>query len=252
MKALDRNRDKRFETASDLGDALEKAARDAGWLGNHKDVATHLESVLGTDISAQRDAVRSWLARSEPSQRFEGKMLQPPVSQPSVPKDAETKVAEGAPGVSSVSSAIIQVPGAAGQPVPSTVPPRKRSRAWIVAAGLAVLLLTGGLFAAQAMRKSIPTVAATQPPPPTATLITPTATTPVTPVMQPITTATDETATVAVAPTHVVTHGGISKVGGHGTVKPTSTATSANTTVTPTPTSTSAATVDDISKNPYR
>jgi serine/threonine protein kinase len=252
MKALDRNRDKRFETMSDLGDALEKAARDVGWLGNHKDVAAHLESVLGTDISAQRDAVRSWLARSEPSQRFEGTMLKPPNSQPSIPKDAETQAREAAPGVSSVSSAIIQVPSTAGQPAPLMVPPQKRSRAWIVAAALAVLLLTGGLFAAQAMRKSIPAVAATQPPP-TATLVTPTTTTPVAPVMQPIST-TDETATVAVAPSHVVAHGGISKVGGHGTVKPTSTATSANTTVTvqPTPTSTSAATVDDISKNPYR
>ena len=253
MKALDRNRDKRFDTASDLGDALEKAARDAGWLGNHKDVAAHLESVLGTDISAQRDAVRSWLARSEPSQRFEGTSLRLPVSQPNTPKDAETKIADGAPGVSSVSSAIIQVPSTVGQPVPlMELPPRKRSRAWIVGALLGVFLVTGGLFAAQAMRKPMPL--ATQPPPPTVVPAVTTAATTIVANVQPVAT-TDDTATATAAPTHttIATHGGFSKPGGHGTVKPASTAISTPTaTVQPTATPTSASTVDDISKNPYR
>jgi serine/threonine-protein kinase len=261
MRALDRDRDKRFPTASDLGDALEKAARDASWLGNHKDVASHLESVLGTDISAQRDAVRSWLSRSEPSQRFEGMIVHPvPVpSQPSFPKDTDTKVAEAAPGgVSSVSSAIIQVPGSLpseGQPIPlMELPPRKRSRAWMVGAALGVLLVGGGVIAVASTHKTSP-VAAT-PPQPTVTATQPAATvTAVVAIQSATTSAATSDAPSTPSATHaavVANHNGGAKPGGHPAVKPTSTATSATVTTVATSTATSAATVDDISKNPYR
>src|SRR6185312_14874139 len=66
-KALERDRAKRYATAAEFADALERASRVVGALGTHKDVASHLDAVLGTEISAQRDAVRAWLARSEPS-----------------------------------------------------------------------------------------------------------------------------------------------------------------------------------------
>jgi serine/threonine-protein kinase len=66
-RALERDRTKRYSTAAEFADALERASRVVGALGTHKDVAAHLEIVLGTEISQQRDAVRAWLARSEPS-----------------------------------------------------------------------------------------------------------------------------------------------------------------------------------------
>ena len=66
-RALERDRSKRYSTAAEFADALERASRVVGVLGTHKDVASHLEAVLGTEISQQREAVRAWLARSEPS-----------------------------------------------------------------------------------------------------------------------------------------------------------------------------------------
>jgi serine/threonine-protein kinase len=96
MQALERDIDKRFTTAAIFAETLEKAALDAGLLGAPRDVAAHLELVIGTDISQQRDAVRAWLARSEPSrqgdQRVDGTPPQSPTSSPvsakSLPNEA--------------------------------------------------------------------------------------------------------------------------------------------------------------------
>ncbi|MCC6898513.1 MAG: serine/threonine protein kinase [Polyangiaceae bacterium] len=68
MKALDRDRDKRYATAAEFADALERAATAAGQLAPPKELAQYVKSVLGEEIEQQRDAVRAWLARSEPSQ----------------------------------------------------------------------------------------------------------------------------------------------------------------------------------------
>jgi serine/threonine protein kinase len=67
MKALSRDVDQRFATAQDFGDELEKAARALGSVGSVRDVAECLQEVIGVDLTQQRDAVRAWLARSEPS-----------------------------------------------------------------------------------------------------------------------------------------------------------------------------------------
>ena len=262
MKALDRDADKRWRTASDLADALEKAARDAGALGSHKDVAAHLDSVLGTDISAQRDAVRAWLARSEPSQRFSASL-------PHMATPSQTTKPEGGPStVSSVSSAVLQVPGSSPSQAPMTplaameLPARKRSRVWLGAGAVGVLLALGGiaLFSTRVMRP--PPQTATQPPPPTTAPAAPAVNAPVqtaaaqtaavqaaAPVENTVAAAESASATHA-APTHVRTI--FPKAGGHITVRPTATA--AATTATPQTTSTAspATTVDDISKNPYR
>jgi hypothetical protein len=66
-RALDRDRTRRYATAAEFAESLERASRVVGALGTHKDVAAHLEAVLGTEISQQREAVRAWVARSEPS-----------------------------------------------------------------------------------------------------------------------------------------------------------------------------------------
>ncbi len=67
MKALSRDVDERYATAQDFGDELEKAARALNSVGSVRDVAECLQEVIGADLSQQRDAVRAWLARSEPS-----------------------------------------------------------------------------------------------------------------------------------------------------------------------------------------
>ncbi len=104
MQALERDIDKRFKTAAIFAETLEKAALDAGLLGAPRDVAAHLELVIGTDISQQRDAVRAWLARSEPSrqgdQRLDGTPPPVPASSPvsakSLPSEQSLTRVDGA------------------------------------------------------------------------------------------------------------------------------------------------------------
>ncbi len=266
MKALERDRDKRWPDASELADALEKAARETNCLGSHKEVATHLEGVLGTDISAQRDAVRAWLSRSEPSQRYDGSHAYSGVpGAPASHSGSQPSLSQSKPGVSSVSSAVIQLPGthpsqsglATTGPSPIELPPRSRSRVWIGGAAAGVLLVVGIVVfmsmhntpnaAAPAQDKGV----ATQAPVTTAATVTQTS--------QPIASAPTATADTAAPPTTThaggaVTHvGTFPKVGPHATVKPVTTATSAPTATTqPTQTAAPTSTVDDISKNPYR
>jgi eukaryotic-like serine/threonine-protein kinase len=67
MKSLDRDPEKRFPTASVFADELEKAARTCASIASVREVADYVQKVLGQDISQQREAVRAWLAQSEPS-----------------------------------------------------------------------------------------------------------------------------------------------------------------------------------------
>jgi eukaryotic-like serine/threonine-protein kinase len=62
-RALSRDREARYPTAAAFADDVEQAVREVGPVGTHRDVAKYLQSVLGTEIAQQRDAVRSWLAR---------------------------------------------------------------------------------------------------------------------------------------------------------------------------------------------
>jgi len=267
MKALERDRDKRWPTASDLGDALEKVASDAGVLGSHKEVAAHLDSVLGTDISAQRDAVRAWLARSEPSQRFSGSLPHVAAAAAAV----ETAVANPVkgPDVSSVSSAVLQVPGSSSSQTPAPplaameLPARRRSRVWLGAGAVGVVLALGGIavFSAHGGLKGAPN-AATPPPAPSATVASAPATTAAPAIAAPVVTAepqkpetTPESGASAPATTHAIaTHVHFTKHVGQTNVRTTTTAAATQTTAPPPPTSTAspANTVDDISKNPYR
>ncbi|HSQ63512.1 MAG TPA: serine/threonine-protein kinase [Polyangiaceae bacterium] len=252
MKALERDPAQRYATAAEFGDALEKAAREVGVLGSHKDVAAHLESVLGTDISAQRDAVRSWLARSEPSQRYN------PMGAPSGIMQSVTRV-EGVPGagVSSVSSAVIPMAGSSPSSAPmppssyaSLPQPRKRMWLWIAAPAAVVLLGVGG-FALKHAATPPPAATTVAPPPITAVSQTtpPAAVAP--PVASPAVAEVASSAPTA-APTHT-SHAGWKPppgTGVHSGTKPPPTST--QTGATPPPTATAAPTVDDISKNPYR
>ncbi|HTJ81760.1 MAG TPA: serine/threonine-protein kinase [Polyangiaceae bacterium] len=75
LRALDRDQTKRFQTAADMADALEAAARDAArehvteaGLASPREVASFVQQILGQEIGAQRESVRAWLAQSDSGQ----------------------------------------------------------------------------------------------------------------------------------------------------------------------------------------
>jgi len=65
-RALARDREGRYPTAAVFADEIERITRRAGLVATHGDVARYIQSVLGEEVNAQRDAVRSWMA-SDPS-----------------------------------------------------------------------------------------------------------------------------------------------------------------------------------------
>jgi serine/threonine protein kinase len=71
-RALERDLERRFQTAAEMADALEGAGRasasanDAG-VASPREVAAYVQGVLGQDIAAQRESVRAWLSQSESS-----------------------------------------------------------------------------------------------------------------------------------------------------------------------------------------
>ena len=73
-KALDREASGRYQTASEMGDAFEKAAMDSAkasatdvGVASPRDVASYVQQILGQEIGAQRESVRAWLAQSDSS-----------------------------------------------------------------------------------------------------------------------------------------------------------------------------------------
>jgi serine/threonine-protein kinase len=75
LRALDRDPEKRFQTAADLADALEAAARESAktsvtdvGVASPREVASFVQAVLGQEIGAQRESVRAWLAQSDSGQ----------------------------------------------------------------------------------------------------------------------------------------------------------------------------------------
>jgi serine/threonine-protein kinase len=230
MKALDRDPQKRYRTGAELADDLEKAARAVRMLATARDVKHCIESVIGTEIEAQREAVRAWLARSEPSKN-QGVPEVPPgqaqsitrieagratrqgsASSPSHPRATSeppggrsptTSSAPPGAHISSVSSAVIQVPPpppayvgpvAAPQPPPAA---RPLSRVvWAVA-----LLALGGLVTFAVMRLrggSSPGAASAGPGATTTSVTVPVVTVPTT--IAPATPATSATNMVPASP----------------------------------------------------
>ncbi len=102
MRSLERDPEKRYASAAVLADELEKAARSIHAIASVREVAEYVQKVLGQDIAQQREAVRAWLAQSEPS-RTELDQRDIIVSAPN-------------PSASSVSSAAISIPPAFGTP----------------------------------------------------------------------------------------------------------------------------------------
>ena len=73
-RALERDPERRYQTAAEMADDLERAARAAAAASPHevgvaspREVAGYVQAALGQDIAAQRESVRAWIAHSEPS-----------------------------------------------------------------------------------------------------------------------------------------------------------------------------------------
>ena len=67
-RALQRSAARRYPTAAAMAAALEAAAHHTlGDAGSPGEVGRCVEMLLGSDLAAQRDAVRGWMAHSEPS-----------------------------------------------------------------------------------------------------------------------------------------------------------------------------------------
>jgi serine/threonine-protein kinase len=190
-RALERDRTKRYTSAAEFAEALERASRVVGALGTHKDVAAHLEAVLGTQISQQREAVRAWLARSEPSRH--GMEPRPEVTsvtkvdrEGSLPKlgrgsdslprlGADPGTTSGVSSVSSVTSAVSppEAPLPSPLPVLPSAGPRRRGALVPVAFVLGVLAvgavawmkLGKGMLAPPVVAAAGPSVAVAAPPP---------------------------------------------------------------------------------------
>ncbi len=280
MRALSRDVGERYATAQEMGDALEKAARALECVGSVRDVSNCLEEVMGVDLSQQRDVVRSWLARSEPSKGGSGPRARPvfdsmvtrveggPTSEPS--KGPGSRAPRSGPvwappeKVSSVSSAVIQLPDVFGPTGPASVgatppAPSRSSRAAIVLVAIVVLVGVGAWGAktyrrsGAAARNVAGQAAAGTSSKPTAEGTTPS--TPSTPSAAAAAgsaaaaTASEPPAPSATAPRPLVGAGGAGR-GGRAPGRPVG---SARTPATAPPTAgTTAAPPDDLSHNPYR
>jgi serine/threonine-protein kinase len=150
MRALERAPDARFSTCAQFADALEAAATGTERIATPRELAAYVTEVLGEEVSAQREAVRAWIARSEPSQ---------------------VGLSPNGVGSSSVSAAAMSLSGPdLSQPATVTQgqPPKGRSPALLFALVLVLLVAVGGgsfLFA----RRTGPhraAAAASQPPAP--------------------------------------------------------------------------------------
>jgi serine/threonine protein kinase len=126
MRALERSPDKRFNTCAQFADALEAAATGRDRIATPRELAAYVTEVLGDEVSAQREAVRAWIARSEPSQ---------------------VGMAPGSAMSSSVSAAAMSLPGVGLDPsqaatLTQSTPPKGRSRVGLF---LLLLLLLGAV-----------------------------------------------------------------------------------------------------------
>jgi serine/threonine-protein kinase len=66
-RALAHDRNRRFRTAAEMAEALERAVNTDGFGGaaSPRELGRFVESVMGAEIVAQREAVRAWLAQHE-------------------------------------------------------------------------------------------------------------------------------------------------------------------------------------------
>jgi serine/threonine-protein kinase len=131
MRALERNPTRRYSTCAQLAEALELAAAQGPGVAAPRDVAVFVKAMLGEEIDKQREAVRAWLASSQPSQAG----LPPPL--PSSPSSVSA-AAMSFPGEDSRSrtdSAVVEIEA-----------PRRSRAPFVAAIGLLVPMAAGAGF----------------------------------------------------------------------------------------------------------
>jgi serine/threonine-protein kinase len=139
MKALARDRDERYSNCQDLADDLERIAAPMKQLAPTREVAGYVGEVIGQEIAQQREAVRTWLARSEPSQAI------PDIVE--IPHSGVPQPLMGAPkGSGGEQSGMVASPISAPLGAPS-LETGGRSRAPVVIAAAAIFgfIVVGGL-----------------------------------------------------------------------------------------------------------
>lgn len=131
LKALSRDPTARFASCAQFADALERATADTlrVRVAPPKDVASYVAEVIGQEIREQRDAVRAWLAFSEPSQ-----------GAPSASSPVSVSAVGSAPTLSVGASDVTVASAVVGLPTP-LLPSRRRRN--LVAGGLLLLLAVG-------------------------------------------------------------------------------------------------------------
>jgi serine/threonine-protein kinase len=262
MKALARELGDRYPTALAMADDLEKAAHANAAMGSVRDVAACLEQVVGSDLSQQREAVRAWLNRSEPSKPsrpggFTG-LTPAPRSRPGYLDSTKTRVegatksepSAAADKVSSVSSAVLQVTSPTQPAEAAAATPRSRAK-WLAAIA-AVAVIAGGIgFGASRLATKTPAPAAALPPAPSpAPSPSPTHAQPsITPAPAPAPAAeASATASASVA----APEGPAAKPATSASARAVRPAVRPAATPRPGTTSTGASTPDDLLRNPYR
>jgi serine/threonine protein kinase len=142
MRALDRDRDKRFASCATFADALEAAATGRDGVATPRELAAYVNEVMGEEIAQQRDNVRAWLAHSEPT----GAAV-PDLPSGIIPSSSVSAAAMSIPGFIEASRS-----GVTGSL--SVVQQQKRSRVPLVLGGLLLfgLLGAGGFMLTRSAR----------------------------------------------------------------------------------------------------
>jgi eukaryotic-like serine/threonine-protein kinase len=144
--ALERDPKVRYATAAEFADAIEAAAATRDGIAAQRDVAAFVKETLGEEIEQQREAVRAWLARSEPSH--------PRLTPLTSPSSVSVGAMSIPDGVQSVTRGL-----AAG-----AAPHRSRTRLAVAAALATSLAGIGGFWLARGTRPAEPPVPAAPPP----------------------------------------------------------------------------------------
>ncbi|HTQ07073.1 MAG TPA: serine/threonine-protein kinase [Polyangiaceae bacterium] len=147
-RGLERDPAQRYQTAAEFADAIEAAAATRDGIAVPREVAAFVKETLGEEIEQQREAVRAWLARSEPSRPLT------PLTPSSVSVGAMS-IPEGAHSVTR------DLSGRPGQT-------RSRVRVAVLAVLVTAVAGLGGFLARGSRAPAPPTVASRPPPPVTA------------------------------------------------------------------------------------
>jgi eukaryotic-like serine/threonine-protein kinase len=125
LRALERDPDKRFQTALEMADALRSIAIQERQLGSRREVAEWVDSQFNAEFAARREAIRQAAVRREVEQTGVSVVALPEIAAPLSSPDA-------APTTQSVSFEVVELP---------TSP--KPRRLWLVGAALLPLVLAG-------------------------------------------------------------------------------------------------------------